>query len=510
MKIMEGKERLEDRREWVEDTDSVKWMPSADCLDLMQAMPFAICVIDSQSRIRYSNTRMKKLMENIPQKDASLQTLLGDSFFRDFSSSIHRLRSNPSATFSRTVDFISGNGEYFHADCTIFPVQFDRRIQLFTCQLKDRTVDIKLTNAIQRAYNRLQILTEGIADLLLEVDASGFVVFANRGWLGTPKSHLQGKPILEILPANIHDEWLENFNAKIDCNFQFTDNETTPPKYYSATLRFIEQKAGGIFAVLLVSDVTDAHDKTQELLAHRQMLQQSVVAKDKFLSIMAHDLKAPFNALISFGQLLSETMREQRYDKANRLINLINESALHSYNLLENLLTWSRAKQGQISVYPVKFSIHEAITDTFELLRSVAYSKNITCICETKQPVYAYADYNMVKTVLRNLVSNAIKFTHSQGFIYSGYSVIGSNIEVYVRDTGTGMPPDVMDSLFKEQKPISVMGTNKEKGTGLGLLVCKEFIVENGGNISVSSTLGKGTTMFFTLPQFDERQDNYN
>lgn len=230
------------------------------------------------------------------------------------------------------------------------------------------------------------------------------------------------------------------------------------------------------------------------------MLQQTIESKDRFLSIIAHDLKAPFNALISFGQLLSDTIHEGRYQRAERLINLINESSINSYNLLENLLTWSRSQQNHLTLSPTSFYIAEAITDTFDMLKTVTISKKISLVYENTEPQTVYADYNMIKTVLRNLISNAIKFSFEGGTIWAGYRLQNGALEIYVRDEGTGMPDDVRKILFTLQKPSSHPGTRNEKGTGLGLLVCKEFVSLHGGIITVKSEEGKGSEFSFTIP----------
>lgn len=472
----------------------------AMCEQLLHSFPVAICIVDLDGHIKTSNEKWRSLVAIQSTENSSVLSYVSQEEKGNLRQRIQRIISEsvPSITF--TLEVTPFSGFPFIVECTLSLFNCGSDNNLVMCQFKDRSIEAHLETSLQKTYNRLLVLTEGIHDLLFELNIDGEITFVNKGFHGYSRTDLQGVEIVDLLPENIRNGWRQAFSRKqlTDFQFKFTDGNQT--RYYGARVKFVDDGTENCHAVLTLSDDTESFLRTEELLKHKRMLQQSVEAKDKFLSIMAHDLKGPFSALISFGQLLSDTMEDGRYEKAERLINLINESALHSYNLLENLLTWSRAQRGQISPSPTNFSIHEAITDTFELLHSVALGKNISFKCITKENTMVYADYNMVKTVLRNLVSNAVKYTHADGNISTEFEVIDNYVHVHVSDNGTGMRPEVLDSLFKVQKPKSQPGTEKEKGTGLGLLVCKEFVQFNKGEISVSTKLGEGSTFSFTLP----------
>jgi signal transduction histidine kinase len=242
-------------------------------------------------------------------------------------------------------------------------------------------------------------------------------------------------------------------------------------------------------------------DRTAEIEAQRQELAELNVSKDKFFSIISHDLRSPFNALLGFSQLLSENL--DQYDRPNieTMVGKIHLSAENLYALLENLLTWSRIQRGAMEHDPENLELAEIAEDTIDLFVSKAEEKNILLKHGIPQGLMAHADYNMVTTVIRNLVSNAMKFTSDGGKIeVSARSQNETMIEVAVADTGTGIEQEDLSKLFRIDIRYTNVGTAGERGTGLGLNLCKDLVEKNGGTIWVESEVGKGTTFRFTLP----------
>lgn len=467
------------------------------CRQLLDTVPAAICVASSTGEILAVNGELENMFPKHFTK--------GEIFFDFFSGSqklsveqkFNEVSLQKVAQASFSAQFPNPDGNETHADCRLSIMACGDEIMI-VCRFTDRTLDLQLQNSLLRAYSRLQLLTEGVRDLILELSDQGLILFASKDFNGRHRSALNSMHITDIFPAEIHKQWNKAFASHTNGVFKFKLRSKDGYLHYITRLNFINQ--GDVFAVCTVYDETDSFIKREELLASQKMLQQTIESKDRFLSIIAHDLKAPFNALISFGQLLSDTIHEGRYQRAERLINLINESSINSYNLLENLLTWSRSQQNHLTLSPTSFYIAEAITDTFDMLKTVTISKKISLVYENTEPQTVYADYNMIKTVLRNLISNAIKFSFEGGTIWSGYRLQNGALEIYVRDEGTGMPDDVRKILFTLQKPSSHPGTRNEKGTGLGLLVCKEFVSLHGGIITVKSEEGKGSEFSFTIP----------
>jgi PAS domain S-box-containing protein len=248
-------------------------------------------------------------------------------------------------------------------------------------------------------------------------------------------------------------------------------------------------------ALRMIGTVQDITEKK----IYEQQLKEANAAKDKFFSIIAHDLKNPFNALLGFAQMLSDNLSELEQDELRDIVSRVNSNAQSAYSLIENLLQWSRAQTGRLEYNPEKIELKTLVEDSFKILAGQSENKQIKLINET-QPFNIYADPNLTKTILRNLLSNAIKYTGTGGSVTISSKEDNNMIEVSVSDTGVGMPHEALEKLFRIDTKYSTPGTAKEAGTGLGLILCKEFVEKQGGKIWVNSETGKGSTFTFTLP----------
>jgi len=246
----------------------------------------------------------------------------------------------------------------------------------------------------------------------------------------------------------------------------------------------------------------ELYQKNQIINQQNTELASVNAQKDKFFSIIAHDLKSPFNSILGFSEMLKDEARDLDIDSIVQYASIINSSALHTFELLENLLDWARMKQGRIPFEPQKFLLNSLVNTEFEGLRNNADQKNIQLINGIHESLIVTADENMISTVLRNLISNAIKFTPKGGQVKVEVEVEVENSQVIisVSDTGIGMKPETIEKLFKIETSFTTRGTENEKGTGLGLLLCKEFIEKHEGKIWVESEEGKGSTFSFSLP----------
>lgn len=224
-------------------------------------------------------------------------------------------------------------------------------------------------------------------------------------------------------------------------------------------------------------------------------------SKDKFFSIISHDLRSPFHALLGYTQLLSEHFRSYTEDEALAQINKILTSAKRLYALLENLLTWSRVQRGAMEFEPEDFDIQDIIEYNLDLFMSSAEHKQIALNNTIQREFMVHADYNMLNTVVRNLLSNALKFTPTGGAITLAAKNGGQWLEVAVSDTGTGIKSEDLAKLFRIDVQYTNVGTDGEKGTGLGLILCQDLVQRNGGTIRVESEVGAGTTFKFTVPK---------
>lgn len=238
-----------------------------------------------------------------------------------------------------------------------------------------------------------------------------------------------------------------------------------------------------------------------QLKNSEEELKNSNVAKDKFFSIIAHDLRSPFSSLLSFSEFLSEDIDDLPKSDIKLFAEKINEAAKGVFDLLENLLQWSRIQSGKIQRNPSQFEISRKINQVIHLLFNNADRKNIKIGNETDSGLFVFADEDMIFSVIQNLLSNAIKFTREGGLISFRSVDNGDKIEVSITDNGVGIKEEDLKKLFRIDAHHTTYGTNDEKGSGLGLILCKEMIERNGGSIEAKSKVGEGTTFVFTLPK---------
>lgn len=229
-------------------------------------------------------------------------------------------------------------------------------------------------------------------------------------------------------------------------------------------------------------------------------LQHLNATKDKFFSVIGHDLRSPFTALLGFSELFADPGTDISREDQLRFGALLYESARTAFNLLENLLEWARIQRGSLVCEPHVMDLHSSVEETLSLLTHSAAIKGISILHTVPERTYVMADGNMLPTVLRNLTSNAIKFTGKGGSVQIASQQCDGLIRVSVSDTGMGMSEDDQRRVLSSDQPLSSKGTGGESGTGLGLLLCRDFVARQGGELWVESAVGHGATFFFTLP----------
>jgi signal transduction histidine kinase len=241
--------------------------------------------------------------------------------------------------------------------------------------------------------------------------------------------------------------------------------------------------------------------RTQELRISEIQLRESNAAKNTFFSIIAHDLRNPFNSILGFLEMLTDEDSEFTPDEQREMLLKLQSVSSRTFNLLENLLTWAQAQRGSLPFEPSAFLLSDVISENLSLVETTAHHKNILLVNKGKEDFRIFADRNMVSTAVRNLISNALKFTFPGGMIIIGTELQDpQTILFYVKDNGMGMSPAILENLFKIDERTVIKGTANETGTGLGLILCKEFVEKNRGKIHVSSIEGTGSTFSFTLP----------
>ena len=247
------------------------------------------------------------------------------------------------------------------------------------------------------------------------------------------------------------------------------------------------------FVAEQISRVIDNRSKTEKLKEYAEELKKLDDRKDKFLSIVSHDLRGPLSGLLSFSELLLENYNLQTEQDKEFFIENVHSSVKNLIALVENLLTWARLQSNDIQINRSTFQVMNVIESVFDTLKLVALHKKIKLEYICSQNIELNADPNMIETVIRNLVSNSLKFTNAGGIINITVSQSENNVIINIQDNGIGMSEELASNLFRIDKTTSREGTQKEKGTGLGLKICKEFVEKNGGTISVKSENKIGT-----------------
>lgn len=242
------------------------------------------------------------------------------------------------------------------------------------------------------------------------------------------------------------------------------------------------------------------HEMEQEISNMNEKLKEINASKDIFLSILAHDLRNPFTTILNFSQLLTESIEKKDYDEASDIAGRIYNSAENTFSLLENLLDWSRLQQDNIECMNEDFFLADLVAPCISVFTETAQKKGIRIHNLVPEGILVNADKNMIGTVIRNLLSNAIKFTEEGGSVKLN-ARCADEVEFFIEDTGIGISDEDAPKLFQIADKFSRRGTQNEKGTGLGLILCFELVKKNGGSLWMEPSRGKGTIFKFTLPR---------
>ena len=302
-----------------------------------------------------------------------------------------------------------------------------------------------------------------------------------------------------------------NKSTKQSCEVTLLTTSSTPLFVY--LVGFLSKNGQADISMVDITDRKKTEEKMKQILndltiANKE-LDQSIqfnADKDLFISILAHDLRNPFSVLIGYTELLLENIRKLRSTEIDSLVREINDSTHSTFSLLEDLLKWSRLRTGKFPFEPQKLNFTGICRDVIKVFQPNANSKNITINCSVMDEIDVVADINMLRAVIRNLVSNAIKFSDRNGLVTISARKTNTTILFSVSDNGTGIESETITRLFDISHFRSSPGTANEKGSGLGLLLCKEFVEKHGGRIWVESEYGKGSTFYFNIPRIYEAE----
>jgi len=364
--------------------------------------------------------------------------------------------------------------------------------------ISNQAAQLKLIN---KELRKLTIVTRETDNAIIITDPEGNIEWINEGFVrlfGYNIEELREKFGMNIIEGSSVKNMKEIFNN--------VKTNKTSETYES---KVVAKNGDVINAYTTLTPVFDDNGEIEKIIAidsdirelkkAEEELKKLNATKDKFFSIIAHDLKNPFGSLLGASDVLLKKFDKFDKEKILQFITNIRQVAKQGYDLLLNLLEWSRAQTGRLKFEMQNLNLNELVTSNIELLQTAANNKKIEMINAVDPEITVLADRNTTLTVLRNLISNAIKYTHNGGKVTIFTETVNDHIKIIVEDEGIGIPEDVQEKLFRIDESYSQKGTNDESGTGLGLILCKEFVEKNKGQIWVESEEDKGSKFIFTL-----------
>ncbi len=384
---------------------------------------------------------------------------------------------------------------------------------------RDITERKKIETYIKESEQKYRTLFESMGQGVVYLDERGLIISANSSALeilGLTMDQLLGRLSVDPRWRSIHEDGSDFPDTEHPSTVSLRTGDRInnvimgvynwqEEKYrwikIDAVPEFIEGCSKPFRIFTIFTDITEQKNILDELKQSQNELQELNASKDKFFSIVAHDLKSPFQGLLGFSDLLAENYDELDFEEVRKISTYIHMATKNLYTHIDNLLNWSRLQSNRMECNPEKLELHPAILYVINLVALNATRKKIHIEEIINDNIQVFADERILSSILENLVSNAIKFTPAGGNITISYKTIDDFVEVCISDTGVGIDKNNIANLFKIDKNHSTKGTEGEVGTGLGLILCHEMLKKLGGDIHVVSEKGKGSSFFIKVPK---------
>lgn len=371
--------------------------------------------------------------------------------------------------------------------------------------IERKRVEQDLTESKQKYKHLIELLPETI----YEADFSGKIVYMNDTGFRLFGYQPDDLKIYILINQLVTPESQDEMRLHLESVYEFkksdrailsglTKNGISFPISIHSVPIMSKNKCIGTRGIIM--DLTEQKKNEDQLYQNAEDLKALIVSKDKFFSIIAHDLRSPFNSFMGFTEILDEEIDTLPHEELKHIASLMRSSAVNLFQLLENLLEWSLLHRGITKFEPKITLLYPLVENCYDLISNNAKQKEIEVIIRIQESLKVKADIHMLQTITRNLLSNAIKFTPRGGSVEISATIDNEHVvTVAVKDTGIGVPDDKLNKIFLIDTNNKTKGTEGEVSTGLGLILCKEFVEKHGGKIWVESQVGKGSTFYFTL-----------
>ncbi len=480
----------------------------ADLVSQIENTTESIWSVDKNYKITVLNTNFYRFF-NLAFNH---QLVLGDTVLDYLPDSLRLIwkerydRAIQGERYSVIDEFNSDNVPQY-VETSFNPVIINDKIEGVSCFTKDITRQKKIEKALKSSEEKFRNISD-LSPAAISIHTKHKILYVNKSWeklTGYSKEEAIGSSPFKIIHPDMHEEIIqrancrfegENVKDRYDLKILTKANEIRWIDLSIMIYDFDNQKASLCVSV----DITELKKTKENLLQSEKNLKLTNTAKNKLFSLIAHDLRSPFTSLTGLSNILYSEYDNLSDEDKKTYIEAISVTSNKTYFLLENLLNWAKAQQGGISINKVSLDLKSFIYKSIEPYMINAHLKNITVNITVSEDICIIADQYTLMTIIGNIFTNAVKYTAHKGRIDISAEEADTITSILIKDNGTGMSKSVISKLFDLDKSFSTPGTNNEKGTGLGLILCKDFIKLNEGSISVFSDEGKGSTFRINLP----------
>lgn len=476
---------------------------------LFDNIPDVVVVLNHESRIVDCNAQAKKLLK-LTTQDIGKNVHSAFESFPSLVTAISPLRPGSSDELDLVID-----DNLMEFQCSVTGINDTKDARIGSMLILHDITRRKMVERMQReTEEKFRLIVENAPLGVIYYDQDGIIKICNDQFvkiIGSSRAKLVGLDMFQ-LPDKRVTQILKAALAGEKAGFEGYYQSTTAEKTTAIRVIFdaIYDQAGTVRGGIgIIEDITDRIAAEEKIKSKNQELEQLMIEKDRFFSIIAHDLRSPFNAFLGFTELMTDDSFELTLDEMKSYAKDIRSSALLLFDLLENLLEWSRLQRSNVFIEKMDYPLIRIVTQSIDSLTETARKKEISITVDFDRSLTIFVDEKMIQSVFRNLLSNAIKFSFRGGIVTINASKTDHDtVLVQISDTGTGIKPEVIPKLFRIDESVSTAGTEGEPSTGLGLILCKEFLMKNGGSIRVESKPGFGTTFSFTLPLAEKNPQN--